>query len=278
MAATLQNAHPAVLIVDADANLNAALLDSLQSDAWSVLTADSGLRALQLLQQKPVSLVISDRELRPMGGSVLLQKIREQHPKLPTVMMSAHGTIENAVDAMRHGAVDFLVKPFSAEALRQLVARFVGRDVCSTGPVAIAEDPESIELLRIAKRVAATNATVTISGESGCGKEVVARYIHQQSPRAGQAFVAINCAAIPESMLEAVLFGHEKGAFTGASSAYAGKFEQAQGGTLLLDEISEMDLALQAKLLARAAGKRGRKNRRQKHRGARRARTGDDES
>ncbi|MGB5344791.1 MAG: sigma-54 dependent transcriptional regulator [Woeseia sp.] len=249
MAATLQNAHPAVLIVDADANLNAALLDSLQSDAWSVLTADSGLRALQLLRQKPVSLVISDRELRPMGGSVLLQKIREQHPKLPTVMMSAHGTIENAVDAMRHGAVDFLVKPFSAEALRQLVARFVGRDVCSTGPVAIAEDPESIELLRIAKRVAATNATVTISGESGCGKEVVARYIHQQSPRAGQAFVAINCAAIPESMLEAVLFGHEKGAFTGASSAYAGKFEQAQGGTLLLDEISEMDLALQAKLL-----------------------------
>ncbi len=238
---------PAVLIVDDDANLREALLDSLQSDSWSVLTADSGLRALEVLNEKPVSLVISDLQMRPMDGAVLLQKIRKQHPTLPAIIMTAHGTIENAVDAMRNGAADFLVKPFTTDALRELVGRFIGVDEATDEIVAA--DPASIELLRIAKRVAATNATVTISGESGCGKEIVARYIHQQSVRAEQPFVAINCAAIPESMLEAVLFGHEKGAFTGAGRAHAGKFEQAQGGTLLLDEISEMDLALQAKLL-----------------------------
>lgn len=239
--------NPAVLIVDDDSNLREALLDSLQSDSWSVLTADSGLRALEVLNQQPVNLVISDLQMRPMDGAVLLQKIREQHPTLPAIIMTAHGTIENAVDAMRNGAADFLVKPFTTDALRELVGRFIGVDE-ATDEI-IAADPASIELLRIAKRVAATNATVTISGESGCGKEIVARYIHQQSVRAEQPFVAINCAAIPESMLEAVLFGHEKGAFTGAGRAHAGKFEQAQGGTLLLDEISEMDLALQAKLL-----------------------------
>ena len=247
MAASLNNAHPAVLIVDDDATVRAAMLDSLRSDSWSILTADSGTRALELLRSKPVNLVISDLRMRPMNGTALLQKIREQHPRLPTIIMSAEGSIENAVSAMRQGAADFLVKPFSAAALGELLARFTGRDDADDAPVA--EDAATIELLRIAKRVAASNATVTISGESGCGKEVVARYIHRQSPRAAEAFVAINCAAIPENMLEAVLFGHEKGAFTGASSAHAGKFEQAQGGTLLLDEISEMDLALQAKLL-----------------------------
>lgn len=247
MAASLNNAHPAVLIVDDDARVRDAMLDSLRSDAWSILTADSGSRALELLKSKPVNLVISDLQMRPMNGTALLQKIREQHPRLPTIIMSAEGSIENAVSAMRQGAADFLVKPFTAAALSELVARFTGQQKADDAPVA--EDAATIELLRIAKRVAASNATVTISGESGCGKEVVARYIHQQSPRAAEAFVAINCAAIPENMLEAVLFGHEKGAFTGASSAHAGKFEQAQGGTLLLDEISEMDLGLQAKLL-----------------------------
>jgi two-component system response regulator FlrC len=236
-----------VLIVDDDAAIRDAMLDSLRSDAWSVLTADSGPRALELLKREPVRLVISDLQMRPMNGTALLQKIRERHPRLPTIIMSNEGSVENAVNAMRGGAADFLVKPCSAEALSALVARFIGREEEPDEPVA--EDPATIELLRIAKRVAVSNATVTISGESGCGKEVVARYIHQQSPRAAEPFVAINCAAIPENMLEAVLFGHEKGAFTGASSAHAGKFEQAQGGTLLLDEISEMALSLQAKLL-----------------------------
>ncbi|MDH3352239.1 MAG: sigma-54 dependent transcriptional regulator, partial [Gammaproteobacteria bacterium] len=153
----------------------------------------------------------------------------------------------NAVDVMRNGASDYLVKPFEAEELRRIVSKYLSDTDYSEQLVAA--DPRTLELLRIAERVAGTEATVTISGESGCGKEVIARFIHNKSTRAERAFVAINCAAIPENMLEAVLFGYEKGAFTGATSAHAGKFEQADGGTLLLDEISEMDLALQAKLL-----------------------------
>ena len=148
---------------------------------------------------------------------------------------------------MRDGATDYLVKPFDSRSLKATIDRHL-----RTLPVAdrpVAEDPSTIELLRVAARVARSDATVTLSGESGTGKEVVARFIHQQSPRRDRPFVAINCAAIPDNMLEAMLFGHVKGAFTGASAASAGKFELANGGTLLLDEVSEMDLALQAKIL-----------------------------
>src|SRR5690554_7884239 len=150
---------------------------------------------------------------------------------------------------MRDGAVDYLVKPFEPQALLDLVAQHaLGRLRAGTdGPVAV--DPASQQLLYLAQKVAGSDSTVMISGESGTGKEVLARYIHQQSPRADQPFVAINCAAIPENMLEAILFGHEKGAFTGAVASAPGKFEQANGGTILLDEISEMDPGLQSKLL-----------------------------
>ena len=238
---------PAVLIVEDDANLREALFDTLNSDSLPVLTADSGPTALDILNSEAVGLVISDLQMEPMDGATLLHEIRQQHPALPAVIMTAHGTIENAVDVIRNGAADYLVKPFAADDLKAVVARYM-RPLETTGaPVAV--DPRSRELLRIAGRVAATEATVTISGESGSGKEVIARFIHEQSARREQVFVAINCAAIPENMLEAVLFGYEKGAFTGASAAHAGKFEQAQHGTLLLDEISEMDLGLQAKLL-----------------------------
>lgn len=239
--------NAAVLIVEDDANLREALFDTLNCEALPVLTADNGLSALDILNREQVGLVISDLQMEPMDGATLLGKIREQHPALPAVLMTAHGTIENAVDVMRNGASDYLVKPFEADVLRQVVNKYLTNS--DDSDQLIAADPSSLELLRIAERVAATEATVTISGESGCGKEVIARYIHNKSARAEQAFVAINCAAIPENMLEAVLFGYEKGAFTGATSAHAGKFEQADNGTLLLDEISEMDLALQAKLL-----------------------------
>jgi len=239
--------NTAVLIVEDDANLREALFDTLNCAALPVLTADNGVKALEILNKEQVGLVISDLQMEPMDGATLLGKIREQHPALPAVLMTAHGTIENAVDVMRNGASDYLVKPFAAEDLRQVVSKYLKHTDYSDQLVA--EDPRSLELLRIAERVAGTEATVTISGESGCGKEIIARYIHKNSARAEQAFVAINCAAIPENMLEAVLFGYEKGAFTGATSAHAGKFEQADNGTLLLDEISEMDLALQAKLL-----------------------------
>jgi len=237
----------AVLIVEDDANLREALFDTLSCDALPVFTADSGPCALDILNKEQVGLVISDLQMEPMDGATLLGKIREQYPTLPAVLMTAHGTIENAVDVMRNGAADYLVKPFEADELKRVVSKYL-QDIDAPDDV-VAEDPASLNLFRIAARVAATEATVTISGESGCGKEVIARYIHEHSSRAGHPFVAINCAAIPENMLEAVLFGYEKGAFTGATSAHAGKFEQAENGTLLLDEISEMDLGLQAKLL-----------------------------
>ena len=239
--------NPAVLIVEDDANLREALLDTLQSDAMPVLTADNGVSALDVLGKNDVGLVISDLQMEPMDGATLLRNIHDMRPNLPAVLMTAYGTIENAVEVIKNGAVDYLVKPFAAEDLKSIVRKYLRNTDEPDSPVAA--DPSSRELLRIAERVAGTEATVTLSGESGCGKEVIARFIHERSPRCEQPFVAINCAAIPENMLEAVLFGHEKGAFTGATSAHAGKFEQAQNGTLLLDEISEMDLGLQAKLL-----------------------------
>jgi two-component system response regulator FlrC len=157
--------------------------------------------------------------------------------------------IERAVEAMRAGACNYLPKPFEPEALVAEVARWMLPAAAATEDDVIARDPASQHLLELALRVAASEATVLITGESGVGKEVVARFVHRRSARAGGPFVAVNCAAIPENLLEATLFGYEKGAFTGASAPHAGKFEQAQGGTLLLDEISEMPLALQAKLL-----------------------------
>ena len=239
--------NPAVLIVEDDAHLREALFDTLYSDEQPVLTATDGSAALELLEREDIGLVVSDLQMEPMDGATLLSEMRAQHPALPAVLMTAYGSIENAVDVMRNGAADYLVKPFQADELKAVVDKYLKPVDDADKPVA--EDPVSTQLLRVAERVAATEATVTISGESGCGKEVIARYIHRCSPRRDQPFVAINCAAIPENMLEAVLFGHEKGAFTGATQAHPGKFEQADNGTLLLDEISEMDLGLQAKLL-----------------------------
>ena len=235
-----------VLIVEDDSSLREALCDTLDLAQIAVVGAADGEQALLQIARRPVGLVVTDVQMAPMDGRTLLRRIREQHPELPVVMMTAYGTIAQAVDAMREGASDYLVKPFEAAALVR-----VARDFLPPPPVhgAVAADPRMLEVLELTRRVAASDATVLISGESGTGKEVIARQIHQASPRAGGPFVAINCAAIPESMIEAVLFGHEKGAFTGAGAAHAGKFEQAQGGTLLLDEVSELDLSLQAKLL-----------------------------
>ena len=237
----------AVLIVEDDACLREALLETLADSEHPVLSATNGPDALKILNAEDVGLVVSDLQMQPMSGRELLARIRDEHPATPAVLMTAFGTIEDAVEEMRRGAADYLVKPFDADVLRGVVERHLKPPTNSSQP--IAEDPAARRLLGIARRVAATEVTVTLSGESGCGKEVFARYIHRQSPRVAGPFVAINCAAIPDNMLEAVLFGYEKGAFTGASAAHPGKFEQAAGGTLLLDEISEMDLGLQAKLL-----------------------------
>ncbi len=241
--------HATVLVVEDEPSLRDALCDTLELAGYPVETADDGSEALDKLDNRDIGLVVSDVQMKPMDGNTLLKKIRGSRPELPVLLMTAYGTIENAVGAMRAGAVDYLVKPFAAEALVEKVQQFaVSTSGASSHPV-VAEDVRSRELLTLAQRVATSDATVLICGESGTGKEVYARFIHDCSPRADGPFVAINCAAIPENMLEAVLFGYEKGAFTGAYRSTAGKFEQANGGTLLLDEISEMPLSLQAKLL-----------------------------
>ena len=237
-----------VLVVEDDCDLREALADTLELAGAEVLQADSGEQALALLPQYYVDMVVSDVNMGGMDGLELLKNLRRHYPQLPALLITAYGTVAKSVEAMRAGAVDYLVKPFKPQILVETVARYVGAAmVASDQPVAV--EPSSQQLLQLARRVAATDSTVLICGESGTGKEVLARYIHQQSPRASGPFIAINCAAIPENMLEAILFGHEKGAFTGAQTALPGKFEQANGGTLLLDEISEMELSLQAKLL-----------------------------
>jgi two-component system response regulator FlrC len=239
--------EPLVLIVEDDSALRDALVATVELAGFAASSVADGRQALQMLEQQPVQLVVSDVQMEGMDGYALLQKVKAKLPDLPVVLMTAYGTIQKAVEAMRAGAADYLVKPFDAEAMVEMLRRYLP-DV-SDDPEVIAEDPGTRKLATLARRVAATDATVMISGESGTGKEVFAQMIHRHSVRQQGPFVAINCAAIPENMLEASLFGYEKGAFTGAYQARAGKFEQAQGGTLLLDEISEMDLGLQAKLL-----------------------------
>ncbi|GFM86720.1 sigma-54-dependent Fis family transcriptional regulator [Pseudomonas cichorii] len=239
-----------VLLVEDDRSLREALGETLELAGYGYRAVGSAEDALLAVDQEPFSLVISDVNMPGMDGHQLLALLRTRHPQLPVLLMTAHGAVERAVDAMRQGAADYLVKPFEPRALLALVARHaLGRlgPVESDGPIAV--EPASIQLLNLASRVAKSDSTVLISGESGTGKEVLARFIHQNSPRADKPFIAINCAAIPDNMLEATLFGHEKGSFTGAIAAQAGKFEQADGGTILLDEISEMPMGLQAKLL-----------------------------
>jgi two-component system response regulator FlrC len=240
--------QPTILVVEDDANLRGALCDTLELAGYHVTAMEHGQSALDTIASEPVGLLLSDLQMQPMDGHTLLKKAKSMMPDLPVVMMTAYGTVQSAVEAMHQGASDYLLKPFEADELLQRVQRYVsllGQDEEDM----VAEARSSRELQAMAKRVADSEATVLINGESGTGKEVLARYLHSHSRRADKPFVAINCAAIPENMLEATLFGYEKGAFTGASQAYAGKFEQANHGTILLDEISEMDLALQAKLL-----------------------------
>ncbi len=239
-----------VLLVEDDRALREALADTLLLAGHDYRAVGSAEEALEAVEHEAFSLVVSDVNMPGMDGHQLLALLRARQPQLPVLLMTAHGAVERAVDAMRQGAADYLVKPFEPKALIELVARHaLGVIPASEGQGPIAFEPASAQLLELAARVARSDSTVLISGESGTGKEVLARYIHQQSTRATQPFIAINCAAIPDNMLEATLFGHEKGSFTGAIAAQAGKFEQADGGTILLDEISEMPLGLQAKLL-----------------------------
>ncbi|WP_029654043.1 sigma-54-dependent transcriptional regulator [Marinobacter daepoensis] len=238
-----------ILIVEDDHDLREALVTTLELARFQVREAASAEDALVSLSRAPVDMVVSDVNMPGMSGHDLLAEVQRLYPGLPMMLITAYGQISHAVSAMQSGAIDYLVKPFEPQVLVDAVSRVVGGSRQKSGDEPVAEDPVSKRMFQLAAKVATSDSTVMISGESGTGKEVLARYIHQQSSREDQPFVAINCAAIPENMLEAMLFGHEKGAFTGAVAASPGKFEQANGGTILLDEISEMDLGLQSKLL-----------------------------
>ncbi|MBU1980606.1 MAG: sigma-54 dependent transcriptional regulator [Gammaproteobacteria bacterium] len=238
-----------ILIVEDDRDLREALCDTLGLAGYETLDASDGLAALTVLGKRRVGLVVTDVQMHPMDGHALLREIKSAYPDIPVLLMTAYGMIDKAVEAMRAGACTYLTKPFEPDSLLAEVARYMLSAQPANGSEMAAEDPRMVELLGLARKVAATSATILVTGESGCGKEVMARFIHINSPRADKPFVAINCAAIPENLLESTLFGYEKGAFSGAAQSHAGKFEQAQGGTLLLDEVSEMPMPLQAKLL-----------------------------
>ena len=238
-----------VLVVEDDAALREALSDTLELAGYAAIATGDAEQALAWLEKGNPGLVLSDVQMPGMDGHSLLRTLKARRPDIPVVLMTAFGQIDRAVQAMRDGAADYLPKPFEPDRLLAAVARHYRQADAGMGEGVVAEDSASQALLELARRVAASEATVLLTGESGVGKEVFARYIHQHSIRQKGAFVAVNCAAIPENLLESVLFGHEKGAFTGASTTQAGKFEQANGGVLLLDEISELPLHLQAKLL-----------------------------
>lgn len=237
-----------VLVVEGNATQRKTLFEKISTAGYPVLCSGNSDDALDKINNQDIGLVMSNTRMEPIDGHLLLRKIKALRPELPTVLISSKGNIRKAVQAIREGAEDYLVEPYDDSIVIDVIRRSMA-PVKGEGGELVAVDPRSLELVELARRVAQSEATVMITGESGTGKEVFARYIHRQSRRAEGPFIAINCAALPESMLEAILFGYEKGAFTGAHQAKSGKFEQANGGTLLLDEISEMALELQAKLL-----------------------------
>jgi len=239
--------NTSILVVEDDPDLREALCQTLEMAGYASVAANDAESALTILERQDVGLVISDVQMPGKSGEELLRIVKRKFPELPFVLVTAFGSVAKAVEAMHAGAADYVIKPFEAEVLIEMVNRLALTGQHDGHMVVV--DPQSKALAEMSRRVASTDVTVMISGESGSGKEVFAKYLHQHSPRSDKPFFAINCAAIPEPMLESILFGYEKGAFTGAYIARAGKFEQSNGGTLLLDEVSEIDIGLQAKLL-----------------------------
>ena len=241
-----------LLVVDDEPQMLIAVNETVRRLGYRVTTAGSGMEALRRLKEKYYGLVITDMRMPEVSGLDLLRRIKNLAPQTPVVLLTAYGTVQNAVDAMREGAFDYLLKPFDAEALENVVRRALEsgkKEKNSRAHVIITQDPRFSRTIQLAAHAAESSATVLVEAESGTGKELLARMIHERSPRRSKPFVAVNCAALPENLLESELFGYEKGSFTGAAASKPGKFELADGGTLLLDEIGEMAPILQAKLL-----------------------------
>lgn len=249
--------NPIILLTDDDREMIYALRETLTRCGYIVDTASGGDEAIGKFCAKRFDMVITDIKMTPGDGIHVLREIKRRSPDTPVVLITAYGTIDNAVEAMKLGAFDYLIKPFSIESLEDVVKRGINltQGIKRAGhhdgikSEIVTRDAGMIRLLKMAEEIALSDVTVLIEGESGTGKEMLAKFIHHRSTRSSGPFVAINCAAIPDGLLESELFGFERGAFTGAVNKRNGRFIQAHTGTLLLDEISEMSLALQAKLL-----------------------------
>ncbi len=251
-----------VLVVDDDSFSREVLTEAARSLGIQAASRTNGEEALEYARANSIDLVFTDLRMPGMNGVELVRRMNQEFPDVPVVVVTAHGTVETAVEAMKHGAADFLVKPCTPDTIEVVVNRvehttrlereneYLRAEVTADhSSNLIAESRQMSDLLKTAERVAASKGTVLITGESGTGKERIAHFIHQNSPRVNGPFIRVNCAALSEHLLESELFGHEKGSFTGAHKRHEGRFELADGGTLLLDEIGEISPALQTKLL-----------------------------
>ncbi|MFL0808760.1 MAG: sigma-54 dependent transcriptional regulator [Oceanobacter sp.] len=248
-----------VLVVDDETDVLKALTQTLEIEGINTLTATNGQEALALVQPGWAGIVLTDINMPVMDGMELIRQLRTIDPDLPVIMLTGHGDVSIAVEAMRNGAYDFLEKPFATDVLLETVQRAQEKRLLTLenrqlrveveinerpGPRIIGSHPDVKKLRDTLNHIKDTPADVLINGDTGCGKELVARYLHSHSKRGDKAFVAINCGAIPENLIESELFGHEAGAFTGAGKKRVGKFQYANGGTLFLDEIESMPMAL----------------------------------
>lgn len=236
-----------ILVVDDSPQMRMALKEAIQKLGHRVVACENGEEAIEKLRRHGFSLIVTDMKMPQMDGLTLLREVRRSIGNLPVLVITGFGTIENAVESMKEGATDYLMKPFSFDALKKTINSILVR--IRNAREILTQNPKMHKIVSIAENLAASDITVLVYGESGTGKEILARQIHRMSRRADKPFVAVNCAAIPDNLLESELFGYEKGSFTGAIERRTGKFELAKGGTILLDEVGEMSMTLQAKLL-----------------------------
>jgi DNA-binding NtrC family response regulator len=251
---------PRILIVDDEPSIRKVLAAQLHRFGWDAETAPDGAAAIAKLQEDPFHVVVSDLRMPQVDGIALLKWVEHHQPGLPVILITAHGTVDSAVEAIKEGAFDYVTKPFDKDELHQVITKALATEALNArrihpAPGTSAQDTiigttaRMRDVFRLVDKVAASPTTVLITGESGTGKELVARALHERSERSGKPFIQINCGAIPESLFEAELFGYERGAFTGAVSNKPGRFELADGGTLFLDEVGELPRDMQVKLL-----------------------------